>query len=170
MENLTHNPVSYTHLNLTIYRDCSNPSGSGYDPDATFGIYRYSNNRYTYVRQFLVNHGPINRVRPDNNPCLIIPPNVCVEESSYNFNVELPLTDETYVIYYMRCCRNNTILNLVAPNNTGATFYIEITPEAQLNCNNSPRFKSFPPIVAVSYTHLDVYKRQSLYITVSGFA
>ena len=134
-------------LNLTIYRDCSNPSGSGYDPDATFGIYRYSNNRYTYVRQFLVNHGPINRVRPDNNPCLIIPPNVCVEESSYNFNVELPLTDETYVIYYMRCCRNNTILNLIAPNNTGATFYIEITPEAQLNCNNSPRFKSFPPIV-----------------------
>lgn len=134
-------------LSLTIYRDCSNPSGSGYDPDATFGIYRKSNNRYTYVRQFVINHGPINRVRPDNNPCLIIPPNVCVEESSYNFNVELPITDETYVIYYMRCCRNNTILNLIAPNNTGATFYIEITPEAQLNCNNSPRFKSFPPIV-----------------------
>lgn len=134
-------------LSLTIYRDCYNPTGSGFDPDATFGIYRFDGNRYIYVQQLIVNHGSISPVRPDNNPCLIIPPNVCVEQSSYKFTLDLPVINETYVIYYMRCCRNNTIINLVAPNNTGATFFIEITPEAQRLCNSSPKFKSFPPIV-----------------------
>ncbi|MEP7321352.1 MAG: PKD domain-containing protein [Saprospiraceae bacterium] len=134
-------------LSLTIYRDCSNPAGSGYDPDASFGIYRFNGTRYIYVTQFIINHGSISKIKPDNNPCLIIPPNVCVEESNYSFAVDLPVIDETYVIYYMRCCRNNTIINLIAPNNTGATFFIEITPEAQKTCNNSPRFKFFPPIV-----------------------
>ncbi|MBK8778459.1 MAG: PKD domain-containing protein [Saprospiraceae bacterium] len=134
-------------FSLTIYRDCSNPSGSGYDPDALFGIYRFNGARYIFVQEFTVNHGSISRVLPENNPCLIIPPNVCVEESSYAFGFDLPVIDETYVIYYMRCCRNNTIVNIVAPNNTGATFFIEISPAAQRVCNNSPKFKSFPPIV-----------------------
>jgi len=140
------NSKSYS-FNLAIYRDCSNPSGSPYDTDASFGIYRFNGSRYTYVQQLTVNHGPVGRIRPENNPCLIIPPNVCVEESSYNFTVDLPVVNETYVIYYMRCCRNNTILNIIAPNNTGATFFIEITPQSQQNCNNCPTFKSFPPIV-----------------------
>ena len=142
-------------FNLTIYRDCSNPAGSPYDPDASFGIYRFNGTRYTYITQFSVNHGQISRVLPENNPCLIIPPNVCVEEASYRFAVDLPLTSETYVIYYMRCCRNNTILNINAPNNTGATFYIEISPEAQQACNSSPRFKAFPPIVICADFPLD---------------
>lgn len=139
-----------------MYRDCSNPQGSGFDSDASFGIYRYDGNQYTYVKQLTANFGPITKVLPDNNPCLIIPPGVCVEESSYQFQEELPIINETYVIYYMRCCRNNTIINLVAPNNTGATFFIEISPEAQQSCNNSPRFKSFPPIVICADFPFDV--------------
>ncbi|MBK9932008.1 MAG: hypothetical protein IPP04_19380 [Saprospiraceae bacterium] len=111
-------------FSLTIYRDCSNPSGSGYDPDAQFGIYRFDGARYIFVQEFTVSHGAISRVLPENNPCLIIPPNVCVEESSYSFGFDLPVIDETYVIYYMRCCRNNTIVNIVAPDNTGATFLL----------------------------------------------
>ncbi|MEP7321351.1 MAG: PKD domain-containing protein, partial [Saprospiraceae bacterium] len=61
--------------------------------------------------------------------------------------IELPIIEETYVIYYIQCCRNRTILNIPNPGNTGATFFIEISNEAQASCNNSPRFKTFPPIV-----------------------
>lgn len=143
----TANTKAY-EFSLTMYRDCSNNAQAApYDVDATFGIYRFDGTRYIYLDQFTVNHTVPKSIKPDNNPCLIIPPNLCVEEASYGFSVDLPVINETYVIYYMRCCRNNTIINLVAPNNTGATFFIEISPEAQKTCNNSPRFKAFPPIV-----------------------
>jgi len=98
----------------------------------------------------------ISGVQPDiNNPCLILPSNVCVEQGLYVFNlsdfnigsINLPLSTDSYYIIYQRCCRNNSINNIIAPGETGATFYVEITPEAQALCNNTPTFNEFPPIV-----------------------
>lgn len=88
------------------------------------------------------------QVDPDiDNPCLIIPPNVLVEEGIYVFDLNLPASDGTYTVSYQRCCRNNTITNIIAPGDTGATWTIDITPEAQLSCNSSPEFNSLPPII-----------------------
>lgn len=134
------------NFHLDVYRDCSTPIQ--FNPNAAFGIYIYSPSRgYRFVDEFNVPHGDISRVKADQNPCIIIPPNVCVETTDYRFEIDLPIIDETYVIYYIQCCRNRTILNIPNPGNTGATFYIEITGAAQKTCNNSPRFKTFPPIV-----------------------
>ena len=145
----TANTKAY-EFSLTMYRDCSNNTQAApYDVDATFGIYRFDGNRYIYLDQFTVNHSVPKSIKPDNNPCLIIPPNVCVEEASYGFTVDLPIINETYVIYYMRCCRNNTIINLVAPNNTGATFFIEINPASARVC------------VGVKVFHFGYYVRYS---------
>ncbi len=133
-------------FHLDVYRDCS--TTILFNPNAAFGIYTYSPTRgYRLYDQFNVQHGTIRSVKPDQNPCIIIPPNVCVETTDYEFTVDLPITDETYVIYYIQCCRNRTILNIPNPGNTGSTFFIEITGEAQRLCNSSPRFKAFPPIV-----------------------
>jgi len=79
-----------------------------------------------------------------SNPCFQAPPNVCVEEAVYQTVVSLPGSPSGYIFAYQRCCRNNTIVNLVDPGNTGAT-YTEQVPVADL-CNSSPRFTSFPPI------------------------
>ncbi len=59
----------------------------------------------------------------------------------------LPVFPGSYFISYQRCCRNNTITNIVDPQSSGATYTVEITDTAQLSCNNSPTFNDFPPIV-----------------------
>lgn len=82
-----------------------------------------------------------------SNPCLILPPNICVEEGVYQFTLTLPPSAESYTIAYQRCCRNSTILNIVNPDRVGATYMTEIPPASQQACNSSPVFKNFPPIV-----------------------
>ncbi|MFK7772806.1 MAG: PKD domain-containing protein [Saprospiraceae bacterium] len=86
-----------------------------------------------------------------SNPCLIIPEDVCVEEGIYVFTLTLPTDPNSYHIVYQRCCRNNSINNIILPGETGATYTIELTPEAQqtsTGCvNNSPTFNNFPPII-----------------------
>ncbi len=81
------------------------------------------------------------------NPCLIVPPNVCVEQGVYTFEIDLPIVDVSYHMAYQRCCRNNTITNIVEPQAAGATYTIELTPEAQASCNSSPSFEEYPPPV-----------------------
>jgi len=80
------------------------------------------------------------------NACLAAPPNVCVERGIYEFPVlELPVSDEPYYIVYQRCCRNEALSNIVEPASSGATYFIEISPQAQDRCNSSPQFDAAPP-------------------------
>ena len=133
-------------MTMKIYRDCAG-NGADFDNPARIGVYSYVNGIYTFVRVLNVNHGIVTGLEAQENPCLILPPNVCVEESSYIINLNnLPLIQGSYIVSWQRCCRNNTITNIVAPNNTGATYMIEVTEAAQLTCNNGPQFVNFPPI------------------------
>ena len=144
---------SYTFL-MSVYRDCDS-DGAPFDPEAAIAIYRGNNSPYTMVEnlQIPISSGPDN-INPVLNPCMEIP-DVCVEEATYEFTVTLPDGNESYHIVYQRCCRNNTINNIINPEDTGATFTIELTPEAQSNCNNSPVFNDFPPIVICAGMDID---------------
>lgn len=138
---------------LKVYRDCNCQNCAYFDQEAAIGIYRCGTDvdcdlmtqGSTYANLY-VPLGPVTLVEMPDYPCLI-PPNVCVQEGVYTFTVNLPQSVESYHISYQRCCRNETINNIIAPDETGATYSIEITPEAQSSCNNSPTFNSFPPIV-----------------------
>lgn len=144
---------------MKIYRDC-NGGGAPFDsgPSAPFpGTITIFNGNSTVPMQTINLGAPaITNILPNlSNPCLIAPPNVCVEEGIYVFNLDLPLSNQSYHIVYQRCCRNNTITNIVAPGETGATYYIELTPLAQQLCNNSPVFNDFPPIVICTGEPID---------------
>ena len=134
-------------LTMKIYRDCASVGGANFDDPARIGIYSYINGVYAFVKMVSIHHNEVIQVDAVDNPCLILPDNVCVEETSYTINLSnTPIIAGSYIISWQRCCRNNSITNIVAPNNTGATYTIEITQDAQNTCNDGPRFNAFPPI------------------------
>jgi len=130
-----------------MYRD-ANGGGADFDNDARFGVYSGNGNNWTFIEQRTnINFKDKSRVDfvPDN-PCIDVP-NVNVEKAVYEFNVTLDVQDESYMISYQRCCRNDNINNIINSGETGAAFIIEISPEAQRSGNNSPVFNNFPPII-----------------------
>ncbi|MCE2789544.1 MAG: PKD domain-containing protein [Saprospiraceae bacterium] len=135
-------------ITFTMYRD-SKSNGAQFDDPASFGIYRGSGNSWSFFRA--VAGVRVQNIRDidiqTNNPCILVPINVGVQSGQYIFDIVLPIINENYMISFQRCCRNNTILNLVSPGTTGAAFTTEISAEAQRTCNNSPTFKDFPPVV-----------------------
>jgi gliding motility-associated-like protein len=143
-------------ITLKMYRDCFCTACAQLDPVAYIGIYRCgggtncNTQRDAFARLDVPLTSRRNVTRPDY-PCLE-PPNVCVEEGIYIFRlstyrVNLPLSTESYHITYQRCCRNVTINNIVNPGSWGATYTVEITPEAQTLGSSSPAFNTFPPTV-----------------------
>ncbi len=145
--NATRNEVRF-EVTFTMYRD-SKSMGAQFDSPANFGVYRGSANSWSFYRT--ITNIRVQNVREvdinNDNPCVLVPANVGVQSGTYKFEITLPISDESYMISFQRCCRNNTILNLVDPGGTGAAFTTEITPEAQKLCNNSPLFENFPPVV-----------------------
>lgn len=132
---------------MKIYRDC-NRGGAPFDDPANIAIYRGSYNSNSLVESFGVGNPLITRIIPDTPQCVSNFPNECVEEGIYTFLDTLTVSStESYFIVYQRCCRNNSISNILTPGDIGATYFIELTPEAQQVCNNSPVFNDFPPIV-----------------------
>lgn len=145
---------------INMYRDCigdgayfdgvslqqsTGPNGFSSSP-MHISIYRGNNTTpFEATRPLLL--GPVADV-PINlgNPCLEFNEEVCQQIGVYDFEVELPVSNEAYTLTYQRCCRNMTILNLLSPSQIGSTYFITITPEAQQQCNESPKFNINPPI------------------------
>ncbi|MEL7020814.1 MAG: PKD domain-containing protein [Bacteroidota bacterium] len=139
-------------LVMRVYRDCAG-NGASFDSapnssfDATVTIYKEGLS--TPFRNLTLDAPTISTIDAgENNPCVIVPPNVCVEEGVYTFPlVELPIIEGNYTVSYQRCCRNATISNINNPGDTGVTYSVEITAAAQRWCNDSPVFDNFPPPV-----------------------
>jgi gliding motility-associated-like protein len=132
---------------LHLYRDC-NASGpnvaQSFDNPANITVYRGNQLVDTFrVALFQeVNIPPIL-----NEPCVTPPSGICVNRGIYRFTLTLPPVPEGYTVVHQRCCRNNTISNIVNPGDMGASFYVTLTQAALLAGNSSPRFNDFPPIV-----------------------
>lgn len=130
---------------LTVFRDCFNGNPNAwFDNPASIGIFNADNELLEQVLVPLMNNDTLSPVL--NSPCLVVPPNVCVHTTTYRTVVELPPIPGGYQLAYQRCCRNQTIVNIVDPLDTGATFGVTITEEALNACNSSPRFQEWPPI------------------------
>ncbi len=149
---------NYT-FTFTIYRDCSDLEGAELDDPAVFTVYRGTETNNTFFRS--INQpldGPAVLIDIPENDCQDIDASLCVQRGIYTFDLNLPNVGESYHIVYQRCCRNNSITNIEDPMGTGATYTIELLPEAQNVCNNSPVFTEYPPALIcanqpINYDH-----------------
>lgn len=135
-------------IRMYVYRDAINGQAP-FDNPANLGIFELDAvGNFNFYQSLPISNPVVTNIPPDlSNPCLIPPSNVAVEEGYYVTTVTLPFDPQGYMISYQRCCRNNTINNLPNPGSIGASYAIFISPLAQQNCNNSPTYDNFPPIV-----------------------
>lgn len=130
-------------ITLTVYRDCYNGQPP-FDNPASIGVF---NKDWALVKNVLVNF-----VKDDTipiiltNPCLVVPPDVCVHRSSYQVVLELPYTPGGYTLTYQRCCRNFLIRNIPMPLETGASYIAQIGDTSLVQCNSSAVFNNWPPV------------------------
>ena len=136
---------------MKVYRDCQG-GGAGFDSApgnqrGTVTVFR-GDSPFPFIDTYFLEAPQVIGIDPQaGNPCVDVPPNVCVQQGTYTFTLNLPISTETYYVVYQRCCRNNTISNIYNPGATGSTYMVEINEFAQNTCNNSPRFENFPPAV-----------------------
>lgn len=130
-------------ITLKLYRDCFNGLAP-YDDPATIFIFKNSGVLLDSIQ--IPFPGSVVLPVTINNPCFTPPTNICVEQAIYQTVVNLPPTPGGYNIVYQRCCRNNTILNLVSPGDVGSTYMAHIPDVSLAACNSSPRYNNFPPI------------------------
>lgn len=140
------NTVSTFAIELTMYRD---PGGIDFEQVADFGVYK-ENPDGSWSKHLIVPNvpiGPILEISANADPCKqeLLSTDI-VQTTTYNFDIDLEIINTSYLIAYQTCCRNWTLNNITDPGNTGAVYDVTITAEAQRVGNNSPKFKSYPPI------------------------
>ena len=129
-------------ITLQIFRDCffGEP---WFDEPASIGIFGDNDSLLFDLRPFPMGNDTLDLQL--SNPCLVVPPNVCYHTTFYRDTVNLPFRPGGYQLAYQRCCRNQTLLNIIDPLQTGATYYSFISEEALLGCNNGAFFNDWPP-------------------------
>lgn len=131
---------------ITAYRDCIGGIANAISEDnpAFFAIYTTQGAR-VLIDSIKTNSG--GEIVPPNfkNDCVTNPPNTCLNKIVFERTVTLDNTNVGYKIVYQRCCRNASIINIFDPSSVGATYSCIIPPRSSAACNNSARFKNFPP-------------------------
>lgn len=133
-------------ITMKLYVDCYNgiPGAIADDKYAYFGVFDADSN--TLLDSIKIQRtGPI-RLIGEVYKCVVNPGNVCVDQYNYVFEMDLPKRRGGYIIAFQRCCRNNTIKNIVNPAATGATYWVHVPDRDLVSEDNSPVFKKFPPI------------------------
>lgn len=131
-------------ITLTVFRDCDT-GVPWFDNPAAVGVFDSSN---ALVYDLRIPLSSINDTLDLSlsDPCLVVPPNVCIHTTTYTDTVSLPFLAGGYQLVYQRCCRNQDIVNIVNPLGTGATYSNFVSEEALLSCNSSAVFREWPPV------------------------
>ncbi len=146
--------VLYKHIGnnryvvtLNLFVDCVNGNPGAIQQDTTANITFFSGADSSLLLALCrsVPRTPPQRITKLNYNCIDLPPNACVNKYEYIDTFDLPPIPGGYIIAFQRCCRNNTINNLITPGATGATYWTHIQDTTGGGYNNSADFKELPP-------------------------
>ena len=132
-------------ITLDLYRDCGpgNTNGTGFDVEATIGVFDASGN---WIDQVIAAYTGEDIIPVDlNNPCLAVPPDVCIARARYVATFNLPPSAGGYDVSYTRCCRSPSVQNLNDPGSQGITNTVHI-PGIANAVNSSPHFNDYPSV------------------------
>ena len=137
---------AYTLL-LNLYFDAVNGNASALDADLTASIFeKGSNNRVANVLLPLTSNTFVNYTNP-----ACAKPTLSTRKLVYSKDIMLPPgtynNPQGYYVAVERCCRNNTISNIVGPGNAAQTFYLEFPAVVRRGLpffDSTPRI--FPPL------------------------
>jgi gliding motility-associated-like protein len=131
-------------ITLRVFRDCFNAAdGAYFDDPASIGVF---NREGLLISTFTLSPVGNDTLSEGSDPCLTISTPVCVHTTTYKDTINLLPRIGGYRFVYQRCCRNQTIVNIINPLETGATFDILLTEAAMIDCNSSPVINSWPPV------------------------
>jgi len=145
------NVLNKYQVSLSIYEDCLNglPSAIAEDNPAFLGVF----DPYLFLYDTNINcngcpgaaiSATITPVPTNfNNACVTNVPPTCLEKRTFVTTLYLPPNATGYLVAYQRCCRNAQVQNIIAPADSGATYYCTIP--AGSYTNNSAVFKNYPP-------------------------
>lgn len=153
--------LAYEHLGgndyqivLQLYRDCNCTNCADIDPtsfltvlnpDGDFLLIDGSMPLFIFDGFVSITNPTIINPAPADNACFETIPDICLEEGTYKATITLPSEAGIYQVIYQRCCRNNTIDNIVNPGGTGSTMVVDIPHNVNAANNSSPVFLFYPP-------------------------
>jgi gliding motility-associated-like protein len=138
------NGNSRYRVTLYLYRDCLNGSSNALVTDelGQFALFTAGGalvwgDSIRFTRSEIIG-------AEFSNSCVTNAPSVCLSRMTFEFNLTVPNTGETYRLLYQRCCRNQAE-NIDNPNATivGSSYYTNFN--TGVGTNNSAVFKNYPP-------------------------
>ena len=144
---LVHNSGDSYTLLVNLYFDAANGNASALDADLTASIFdKSTNGRMANVLLPLSSNTFVNYTNP-----ACARPTLSTRRLVYSKLINLPAgtynSPQGYYVAVERCCRNNSISNILDPANAAQTFYLEfpaVVRNGQPFYDSTPRI--FPPL------------------------
>ena len=143
-------------FSATVYRDCGG-IGPGLADNYDLDIFDLETGEEYQLDVEIVHNGiiPIDNVTDD--PCVEIPPGLCLEKAVYTVTIDLPLSLNGYYINFSECCFTDAVNNVFDPTNTELSLSTIIPPvDVVSDCNGSPVFNEEPPLTICLHDDLSL--------------
>lgn len=137
-------------LTMNLYFDAINGNPAAKDDDATVFIFRKSDNVFmeSHILPKLAAEPYVAYTNPE---CASNASSLSTRILKYRKIISLPAASYSsssgYYVIWQRCCRNNSISNIIEPGAAGQVFYMEFPPVTKNSLafiNSSPTL--FPPL------------------------